>query len=129
VQQHLRRLDGVDKVDVSLLDGKVAIFPKPDARFDPSSVLKATFDSGVSLAEMTMIADGHLVKDPAQGLVFVVNPNQSFPVDAGGFAERVQALAQSGARAKLRGRLFKKPAGKQKLKVSGPLRFEILEVM
>jgi hypothetical protein len=129
VQQHLRRLDGVAKVDVSLLDGKVAIFPKTDGHFDPASVLKATYDSGVSLVEMTMVAEGNLVKDPAQGLILVVAPNQSFPIDAGEFVERVNALAQSGARAKFRGRLFKKPPGKQKSKVFAPLRFEVLEVM
>jgi hypothetical protein len=128
VQQHLRRLDGVAKVDVDLLDGTVAIFPKMDAHFDPATVLKATFDSGVSLVEMTMLADGHL-KDSAQGLIFVFAPNQSFPVDPGRFAENVLALTQSGARVKLRGRLYKKPPGKQKLKVSAPLRLEILEVM
>jgi hypothetical protein len=129
VQQHLRRLDGVAKVHVSLLDGKVAIFPKADGHFDPASVIKATYDSGVSLVEMTIVAEGHLVKDRVQGLVFVVAPNQSFPVDAGEFAEKANALAQSSATARLRGRLFKKLPGKQKSKVIAPLKFELLEVM
>jgi hypothetical protein len=127
VQQHLGRLDGVAKVDVNLLDGKVVIHPKEDGRFDPSSVLKATYDSGVSLAEMTLTANGRLTKT-TKGLQFEVKPNLSFPVKAGDFTEKADALAAGGKDVRLRGRLYKKPPGKQKPE-SEPLTFEILEVL
>jgi hypothetical protein len=58
VKQHLQRQSGVANVDVSLIDGKVEIVPKEDGKIDPAQLLKATYDSGVSVAELDMIARG-----------------------------------------------------------------------
>jgi hypothetical protein len=52
VKQHLGRQSGVQSVDVSLIDGKVDVTPKEDGQIDPSQLLKATYDSGVTVAEM-----------------------------------------------------------------------------
>jgi hypothetical protein len=58
VKQHLGRQSGVQNVEVSLLDGKVEVAPKEDGRIDPAQLLKATYDSGVTVAEMDMTAQG-----------------------------------------------------------------------
>jgi len=54
-------------VDVSLIDGKVQVTPKEDGRIDPGQLLKAVYDSGVSVAEMDVIARGKVVKDGPRG--------------------------------------------------------------
>ena len=59
MKQHLGRQSGVQKVEVSLLDGKVDVTPKEDGQIDPVQLLKATYDSGVTAAEMDMSARGN----------------------------------------------------------------------
>ncbi len=56
MKQHLGRQSGVQNVEVSLMDGKVEITPKEDGQIDPAQLLKATYDSGVTAAEMDMTA-------------------------------------------------------------------------
>jgi hypothetical protein len=51
VKQHLGRQPGVQKVEVSLLDGKVEVTPKEDGQIDPAQLLKATYYSGVTAAD------------------------------------------------------------------------------
>lgn len=58
MQQHLGRQAGVQKVEVSLVDGNVVIFPMEDSKFDSSAIFKAVYDSGVSVSEMDIIASG-----------------------------------------------------------------------
>ncbi len=128
MQQHLGRLDGVAKVEVDLLGGTVVLRPKADGRIDPALVLKGTFDSGVSLVELTMIATGHLVKKDG-GLAFEVLPNQAFDVTPNEMSQKLAPQADSGKAITLRGRLYQKPSGKQKQKVEGPLKLEILDVI
>jgi len=55
VKQHLGRQSGVQKVDVSLIDGKVDVTPKEDGQIDPAQLLKAVYDSGVTVAEMELL--------------------------------------------------------------------------
>ncbi len=129
MQQHLGRLDGVAKAEVSLASGKAVIYPKSDGTIDPVLILKATYDSGVTVAEMTMTASGRLVKDSQKGLVFQVAPNQSFEVEPNELAKRIEVLAGVDNTLTLRGRLYKKPAGKRQKAVAGPLRFEALEIV
>jgi hypothetical protein len=129
VQQHLGRLDGVAKVDVSLKNGRVVIYPKSDATLDPTRILKETYDSGVSPVEMTMTASGRLIRDPQKGLMFQTAAKQSFEVVPNDLSSELEGRAGNGAQVTLRGRLFKKPPGKQKPSLSGLLRFVILEVV
>ncbi len=98
MKQHLGRQSGVQTVEVSLLDGKVVVTPKEDGQIDPGQLLKATYDSGVTAAEMNMTARGKIVKD-----------------SSGSFALQVEPL-------------YKKPAGKKKADPSAPMRLLILEV-
>ena len=58
MKQHLQRQSGVANVDVSLIDGKVDVTPKEDGQIEPAQLLKATYDSGVSVAELDMTASG-----------------------------------------------------------------------
>ncbi|HEV2617631.1 MAG TPA: hypothetical protein VGU63_13590 [Candidatus Acidoferrales bacterium] len=130
MQQTLRRLDGVANVKVDLLDGKVTITPKPEGGFDPASVLKLTYDSGVSVVEMSLTASGHIVKDPVSGLAFEITPKVNYPIVAGVFADKIQAAAASGATVRMRGIIYTKPPGKIKKSKEAPrLKFEVQEVM
>jgi hypothetical protein len=116
VQQHLGRLDGVSKVEVSLLGGKVAILAKPDGKLDPNKIFKATYDSGVTVAEMTITATGSIERDAAQQLQFRVDGDQAFPLRPDARALELEPLAGTGRTVTLRGRLYAKPAKNVKQK-------------
>ena len=128
MKQHLGRQSGVQKVDVSLLDGKVDVMPKEDGAIDPAGLLKATYDSGVSVAEMDMTARGKIVKDAAGGLVFQVAPNRAFVLGSNDLSKGLEAVVGSSTWVTLRGQLYKKPAGKKKPEASPPLKLLVLEV-
>jgi copper chaperone CopZ len=125
VQQHLGRLDGVAKVEVSLSDGKAVITPKEDGRIDPAQVVRATFDSGVTIAEMQITATGKLRNDPANGWVFEINPAQAYLVAIGPL---LQALENNAEPVKLTGILYRKPEKKPKKNEPPVFRLEILAV-
>jgi hypothetical protein len=129
VQQHLGRQAGVAKVDVSLVDGKVTVYPKEDSRFDPAAIFKAVYDSGVSVAEMTITASGELLNDPNKGLVFKITNTQMFEVKANDLSERLKDQIGSGKAVRLRGLLYKKPAGKAKRKAPTSMPLEVLEIL
>ena len=78
MKQHLGRQSGVQTVEVSLLDGKVDVTPKEDGHIEPAQLLKATYDSGVTAAEMDMTARGKIVKDASGSFALQVAPNQTF---------------------------------------------------
>ena len=130
MKQHLQRQSGVANVDVSLIDGKVQITPKEDGRIDPAQLLKATYDSGVSVAELDMTATGKVLKDSAGNLLLQVNPNQSFLIATNELSKGLEPVVDSSTVVTVRGQLYKKPAGKQKKAdgVAASLRLLILEV-
>jgi hypothetical protein len=128
VKQHLGRQSGVQDVEVSLIDGKVQITPKEDGRIDPPQLLKAVYDSGVSVAEMDVIARGKIVKDSSGTLALQIEPNQSFQLTPNGLSSGLESLAGSPTVVTVRGQLFRKPAGKKKADTSAPLKLLILEV-
>jgi hypothetical protein len=128
VKQHLGRQSGVQKVEVSLLDGKVDVTPKEDGQIDPVQLLKATYDSGVTAAEMTMTARGKIVKDSSGNLALQVESNRSYTFASNELSKGLGSLAGSEARVTVRGQLYKKPAGKKKADLSAPLTLLILEV-
>jgi hypothetical protein len=129
VKQHLGRQSGVQSVEVNLIDGKVQITPKEDGRIDPPQLLKSVYDSGVSVAEMDVIARGKIVKDPSGSLALQIEPNQSFPLAPNDLSKGLESLAGSSAIVTVRGQLYKKPDGKKKKPdTSVPLRLLILEV-
>jgi hypothetical protein len=126
VQQHLGRLEGVARVEVNLAGGRVAVFAKHDSRLDPEKVFKATYDSGVSVVEMTMEATGWLERDSRNGLVFRLSGSESYSVLGNDIATRF-VNDTPGEKVFVRARLFEK-AGKQKPKTLGPIRLELIEV-
>jgi hypothetical protein len=128
VKQNLGRQSGVQNVEVSLLDGKVDITPKEDGQIEPAMLLKATYDSGVSVAEMDITARGKIVKDSSGSLGFQVAPNRSFAFVPNDVSKGLEALAGTATRVTIRGQLYKKPGGKKKADASPPLRLLILEV-
>jgi hypothetical protein len=128
VKQHLGRQSGVQTVEVSLLDGKVDVTPKEDGHIDPAQLLKATYDSGVTAAEMDMTARGKIVKDSSGNLALQVAPNQSFAFAPNELSKGLESLAGTQAMVTVRGQLYKKPVGKKKLDPSIPLTLLILEV-
>ena len=129
MQQHLRRQDGVARVDVSLVDGKVAIYPKEDSRFDPVAIFKAVYDSGVSVAEMTVIASGELLNDPVRGLIFRVTNAETFTVRPNEISESLKDQIGAGGPLKLRGLLYRKTKKNAERKPPASMPLEILEVL
>ena len=93
MKQHLGRQVGVQNVEVSLRDGKVDITPKEDGRIDPAQLLKATYDSGVSVAEMDMTVRGKIVKDETGTLSLQSSPNQSFALADNDLSRSLTTLA------------------------------------
>ena len=128
MKQHLGRQSGVQTVEVSLLDGKVEVTPKEDWQIDPGQLLKATYDSGVTAAEMNMTARGKIVKDSSGSFALQVEPNRSFVLSPNELSKGLEALADTQTMVTVRGQLYKKPAGKKKADPSAPMRLLILEV-
>ena len=128
MKQHLGRQSGVQKVDVSLIDGKVDVTPKENGQIDPAQLLKAVYDSGVSVAEMDLTARGKIMKDPGGNFALQVSPKQSFAILPNDLLKSVALLADSPAVVTIRGELYRKPAGKKKADASAPLKLLILEV-
>jgi hypothetical protein len=128
VKQHLQRQSGVANVDVSLIDGKVEITPTEDGRIDPPQLLKATYDSGVTVAELDMVARGKIVKDSSGSLEFQVAPNQSFLLDPNDLSKGLEPLVGTPTEVTIRGQLYKKSNGKRKSQIATPLKLLILEV-
>ena len=128
MKQHLGRQSGVQNVEVSLLDGKVEVTPKEDGQIDPALLLKATYDSGVTVAEMDMTAQGKVVKDSSGNLGLQVEPNRSFAFAPNELSKGLESLVDSQTVVTVRGQLYKKPAGKKKTDPSAPLKLLLLEV-
>jgi len=128
VKQHLGRQSGVQNVEVSLLDGKVDVTPKEDGAIDPAGLLKATYDSGVSVAEMDMTARGKIVKDAEGSLVFQVAQNRVYVFESNDLSKGLEALAGSTTWVTIRGQLYKKPVGKKKPEAQPTLKLLVLEV-
>ena len=105
------------------------ITPKEDGRIDPAQLLKATYDSGVSVAELDNIALGKVTKDSSGDFSFQVEPNQSFVLVPNELSKQLEAVANSATQVTVRGQLYKKPAGKGKKKTEvTPLKLLILEI-
>jgi hypothetical protein len=128
VKQHLGRQSGVQNVEVSLIDGKVDVTPKEDGQIDPAQLLKATYDSGVTVAEMDVIARGRVVKDPSGGVALQVEPNRLFALVPNELSKGLEPLGGSQTTVTVRGELYKKSAGKKKADTSVPLKLLVLEV-
>ena len=129
MQQHLQRQDGVAKVDVSLVDRKAVVYPKTDFRFDPAALFKAVYDSGVTVSEMSIVASGQLLDDPARGLVLKVSSAEVFDVKPNEVSEKLKNQIGPGNTVRLRGLLYKKSPGKPKRKPPVAMSLEILEVL
>jgi hypothetical protein len=128
VKQHLGRQSGVQKVDVNLLDGKVDVTPKEDGQIDPIQLLKATYDSGVSTAELDITAQGKIVKDSSGKLAFQIAPNQSFALEPNAISKQLEPLVGASTLITVRGQLYKKPPGKKKPELPRELKLTLLEV-
>ena len=130
MKQHLGRQSGVQKVEVSLIDGKVDVTPKEDGQVDPAQLLKATYDSGVSVAKMSMTARGKIVKDTSGFLALQISPNRSFTLEPNDLSKKLEPLAGSQTEVSVRGQLYKKPPGKAKKKMDAvlPLKLTVEEI-
>ncbi len=127
MQQHLQRQSGVQKAEVSLRDGTVQITPKEDGQIDPAQLLKATYDSGVTVAEMDVTAEGRAVKDASGALAFQVEPNRSWVITPNDQSRGLAELAGSPSKITVKGQLYLK-SGKKKADPSVPLKLLITEV-
>ena len=127
MKQHLGRQSGVQKVDVNLLDGKVDVTPKEDGRIDPAELLKATYDSGVSVAEMDMEARGKVAQDSAGRFGLAVSPKLFFVFAPNELSKSLESAAGT-SEVTIRGQLYKKPPGKKKAEPGKQLQLLILEI-
>lgn len=127
MQQHLERQSGVQKAVVSLRDGTVDVTPKEDGQIDPTQLLKATYDSGVTVAYMEMTASGKVTRLEGGELSLRVAPNRSFTISANEFSKQLESLADSGAEVTVRGQLYTKTDSKKKNQVPAALKLLILE--
>ena len=128
MKQHLGRQSGVQKVEVSLIGGKVDITPKEGGQIAPSQLLRCTYDSGVTVARMDMTARGRIVKDSAGNFAFRVEPNQSFVIAPNNLLKMLEPLVNSPTIVTVYGELYRKPPEEQETDVSAPLKLEILDV-
>jgi hypothetical protein len=128
VKQHLGRQAGVQKVEVNLIDGKVDVTPKEDGQIDPAQLLKATYDSGVSTAEMDITARGRVIRNGSSGLALQVEPNQSFALAPNELSKTLESLADAPTFVTVRGQLYKKPPGKKKSELPTSFSLTIIEV-
>ena len=128
VEQHLGRQSGVQKVQVSLIDGKVEITPKIDERIDPIELLKATYDSGVSVAEMSMIARGQIVKNASGGIALQVQTSQSFPISQNELSRQLETMADSGGYVTIRGLIYQKQKNQKKQTLPTSLTVTVVEI-
>ena len=128
MEKHLGRQSGVQKVEVTLIEGKVDITPKEDGQIAPAQLLKATYDSGVTVALMGMTACGRIVKNSSGNFEFRVEPNQSFAIAPNELLKGLEPLVNSPAMITVRGELYRKPAGEIETTAPAPLRLLILEV-
>lgn len=128
MKQSLGRQSGVQNVEVSLIDGKVQITPKEAGQIDPARLLKATYDSGVTVAEMDMTAQGKIVKDSSGNPGLQVEPNRSFVFAPNELSKELESLAGTPTMVTVRGQLYKKAGGKKKADTSAPLKLLILEI-
>jgi hypothetical protein len=126
VKQHLGRQAGVSNVEVSLIDGKVEITPGPDDRIDPIQLLKATYDSGVSVAEMSVTVRGKIINQNG-AMTMQINDSQAFPIDPNELSESLKD--GSNAFVTVRGLLYKKEPGQKKKTMPASLKLTILEVL
>jgi hypothetical protein len=107
----------------------VQITPKEDGQIDPVQLLKATYDSGVTAAEMDVTASGKIVKDSLGSAALQVEPNRSFSLVSNELSKGLDSLVGTQTTVTVRGQLYKKPPGKkQKFDASVPLKLLILEV-
>jgi len=129
VKQHIGRQVGVQKVDVNLIDGKVDVTPKEDGQIDPAQLLKATYDSGVSTAEMDITASGRIVSSGSDALVLQTSPSQSFTLSPNDLSKDLGSLAGTTTFVTVKGLLYKKPPGKKKSDLPTSLNLSITEVL
>ena len=128
MKQHLGRQSGVQQVEVNLLNGKVDVTPKDDGQIEPAQLLKATYDSGVSVAEMDITASGKIVKDTSGALSLQVKPNQAFVIVPNETSRTLEAFAGTETPVTIRGQLYQKPPGKKRVQPELPLKLTVLEI-
>jgi len=128
VQQHLERQSGVQKAVVSLRDGSVEVTPKEDGQIDPTQLLKATYDSGVTVAYMEMTASGKVTRLEDGELGLRVAANRSFPILPNDFSKQLESMVDSGDDVTVRGQLYTKADSKKKNQAPAALKLLILEI-
>jgi hypothetical protein len=117
----------VQKAEVSLRDGTVEITPKEDGQINPSELLKATYDSGVTVAELDVTAEGRVVKDASGELAFQVEPNRSWVITPNDQSKSLAELAGTPSKITVTGQLYLK-SGKKKADPSVPLKLLITKI-
>src|SRR5947209_8020147 len=80
---------------------KVDVTPKEDGQIDPAQLLKATYDSGVTVAEMDVTARGKIVKDSSGNFALETSSNRSILPDFAVKDLRGRPMSSSDLRGKV----------------------------
>lgn len=116
MQKSLQRQDGVAKVDVNLLERWIEIYPKPDFKLDPAKIWKLVKDSGITMDEMSIVAEGTIVGTPGGGLVLKVSTSgQEYPIADEAQTQPLRELADTNRVVQIRGQLYKKTKDAEKI--------------
>jgi len=110
-----------------LIDGTVEITPKSDGLVDPLQLLRATYDSGVSVAEMSMIARGRIVRNSSGRFDFLIGSSRSFPIVNNEVSAQLEPMAGSEDFVTIKGLLFQKQKG-EKARAPSVLQITVLEI-
>jgi hypothetical protein len=112
-------------VHVSLIDGKVEVIPKSDGLIDPVRLFKATYDSGVSVAEMSVLARGQIVTRNPGEIALQVSASHTFFIQKNSLSPQLEAM--TGKNVTVKGLLYQKAKG-QKQALPNPLTINITEI-
>jgi hypothetical protein len=75
---------------------------------------------------LDITAQGRVVRDSSGNLALSVSPIQSFPISPNDLAKELDSLANSQATVTVHGQLYKKPAGKKKVRLDPAVRLQLV---
>lgn len=104
------------------------ITPKSGEVIDPIQLLKATYDSGVSVAEMSMIARGQIVKADSDGISLQTESSQSFAIVQNELSKQLESMVGTGKNVTIKGLLYQKDKKQKKQTLPQSVKITVLEI-
>jgi hypothetical protein len=105
----------------------VEITPANGDAIDPIQILKATYDSGVSVAEMNFVANGQIKKNSAGGIMFQ-SSSKSFPIIPNDLSKQLESFTDSAKSVTIKGLIYQKQKNQKKQTLPSSLSVTVLEI-